>query len=52
LKPTKLSSEQSKHFIETACKLGVDETEAGDEKAFGRAELKKLKKKWSSENQK
>lgn len=37
-------AEQSKRFIETARKLGVDETEAGHEKAFGKVGLKKPKK--------
>jgi len=35
---------QSKRFIETARKLGVDESEAGHEKAFGKVGLKKPKK--------
>ena len=43
-KKTKLpQAEQSKRFIETARKLGVDESEAGHERAFGRVGLKKLK---------
>jgi hypothetical protein len=37
-------AEQSKRFIETARKLGVDETEAGHERAFGKVRLKKAKK--------
>jgi hypothetical protein len=36
-------AEQSKRFIETARKIGVDETEAGHERAFGKVGLKKLK---------
>ena len=36
-------SEQSKRFIETARKLGVDETEVGHERAFGKVGLKKPK---------
>ena len=39
-----LQAEQSKRFIETARKLGVDETEAGHERAFGKVGLKKPKK--------
>ena len=36
-KPTKVDArEQSRRFIETARKLGVDETEAGHEKALGK----------------
>ncbi len=35
--------EQSKRFIETARKLGVDETESGHERAFGKVGLKKPK---------
>ena len=38
-------SEQRKRFIETARKLGVDETEAGHERAFGKVGLKKKRKK-------
>lgn len=34
-------SEQSKRFIEKARELGVDETEAGQEKAFGKVGMKK-----------
>lgn len=37
-------AEQRKRFIETARKLGVDETEAGHERAFGKVGLKKPKK--------
>jgi hypothetical protein len=37
-------AEQSKRFMETARKLGVDETEAGHEKAFGKVGLKKGRK--------
>lgn len=37
-------TEQYKRFIETARKLGVDETEEGHEKAFGKVGLKKAKK--------
>jgi hypothetical protein len=37
-------AEQSKRFIETARKLGVDETEAGNERAFGKVGQKKPKK--------
>ena len=36
---------QSKRFIETARKLGVDETEAGHERAFGKVGSKAPKKK-------
>jgi hypothetical protein len=43
-------AEQSKRFIETARKLGVDETEAGHERAFGRVGLKKPRKKGSKKN--
>lgn len=44
-KKRKLSQgEQSKRFIETARKLGVDETEAGHERAFGKVGLKKPRK--------
>ena len=39
-----LQAEQSKRFIEIARKLGVDETEAGHERAFGKVGLKKPKK--------
>ena len=38
-------TEQSKRFIEKARELGVDETEAGQEKAFGKVGLKKPKPK-------
>lgn len=44
-KPKESQKEQSKRFIETARKLGVDETEAGHEQAFGRVGLKKPRKK-------
>jgi hypothetical protein len=37
-------AEQSNRFIETARKLGVDESEAGHERAFGKVGLKKPKK--------
>jgi hypothetical protein len=43
-KPKEPQSEQSKRFIETARKIGVDETEAGHERAFGKVGLKKPKK--------
>lgn len=33
--------EQSKRFIETARKIGVDESEEGHERAFGKVGLKK-----------
>lgn len=36
-----VQQEQSKRFIEKARELGVDETEAGQEKAFGKVGLKK-----------
>lgn len=42
--------EQSKRFIETARKLGVDETEAGHERAFGKVGLKKPKEKKTAHN--
>lgn len=38
-------TEQSKRFIEDARKLEVDETEAGEERAFGKVGLKKSGKK-------
>ena len=34
-------AEQRKRFIETAREVGADETEAGEERAFGRVGLKK-----------
>lgn len=37
-------AEQRKRFIETARKLKVDETETGQERAFGKVGLKKPKK--------
>ena len=43
-KTKETQAEQSKRFIETARKLGVDETEAGHERAFGKVGLKKPKK--------
>ena len=42
-KPKESTAEQSKRFIETARKLGVDETEAGHG-AFGKDGLIKPKK--------
>ena len=44
MKKKETQAEQSKCFIETARKLGVDESEAGHEKAFGKVGLKKPKK--------
>lgn len=44
-KATEVQTDQSKRFIEKARELGVDETEAGQEKAFGKVGLKKPKPK-------
>lgn len=42
---TKLTTaEQRKRFIEAARELDVDETEAGQERAFGKVGLKKPRK--------
>ena len=44
-KKTKLTpAEQRKRFIETARELGIPDTEAAQEKAFGKVGLKKPKK--------
>ena len=43
-KKTESQAEQSKRFIETARKLGVDESKAGHERAFGKVGLKKPRK--------
>lgn len=50
-KAKEAQAEQSKRFIETARKLGVDETEGGHERAFGKVGLKRPKKKASKKTQ-
>lgn len=44
-KKKETQTEQSKRFVETARKLGVDEAKTGPEKAFGKLGLGKPKKK-------
>lgn len=43
-KPKMTPAEQRRAFIETARKLGADESDAGQERAFGKVGLKKRKK--------
>jgi hypothetical protein len=43
-KTKETQAEQSKRFMETARRFGVDETETGYERAFGKVGLKKPKK--------
>jgi len=44
-KPKTPGSEQSKRFIELARELELDDTEAGQEKVFGKVGMKKPKPK-------
>ena len=50
-KKKETQAEQSKRFIETARKLGVDETEAGHERAFGKVGLQKSNRRTSRKKQ-
>jgi len=43
-KPKLRAAEQRKRFIETAHKLGIPDTEAAQERAFGKVGLKKPKR--------
>jgi hypothetical protein len=44
LKRKLTATEQHRRFVETACELGIDESEAAQDRAFGKVGLKKRKK--------